>query len=135
MSFNELKEGLKTPFNVLWTSLWSVMPDRSKRMCLLTSLYVCMTGYTEDDTDKLDEMNRELTLSRDTNALRFPALVSPLIWRSTFLKKPPVTDSERSELFITRLIKKTPCWLKYGDEQTMRDDMRKLLMAYQHSVQ
>lgn len=131
MTLSSLKQSLLKPLVSLWVFVWNKMPDRCKRLCFLTSLYARLIGCSEDDTAKLDEMNRSLGLTRDVNALRFPALVAPLIWRSVTVN--PKIDIERSERYIGTLLKKAPCWLWYADEATIRNDLRQLFEICRNS--
>lgn len=116
---------LKPIYTSLWISFWKRMPDRCKRMCFLTTIYASTVGCTEDDTAQLQQISHGMGLSRDPNALRFPALMTPVIWRRY---RPDVRVSEvNRERYIRKLLKLTPCWLMYADVDTMRSDLRQLM--------
>lgn len=108
----------------IWLALWERVPDRSKRMCVLASLYARIMGITEDDTEQLANLGRGLELSRDPKALRLPALMAPYLWRGVRRGQP--VETERQDVVVSRLLRKTPCWLRYADDTTMRDDLHTL---------
>ena len=116
---------IRRVFGPMWNALWERISDRSKRMCFLTTLYAKYSSCSEDDKDALKIINEELGLSRDTAALRFPTLMAPLIWKRYRIRL-CVEDVDRDR-HITRLIKRTPCWLLYADEDTMRNDLHRLI--------
>lgn len=94
-------------------------------MCLLTTLYASTVGCDEDDTSVLQIVNESLNIARDINALRFPAMLTPLIWSRY---KPNLrVEPEHKERYVNRLLKRTPCWMLYSDETTMREDINKLI--------
>lgn len=110
---------------LLWFIIWYRIPDQSKRLCVLASLYAQLTESTEDDVDRLAFINEELGLSRDTRSLRFPALIAPYIWRNAkCLKNINLDNPER---YVQRLLRRTPCWLWYADKETRQHDIQRLL--------
>jgi len=114
------------PFMFLWFLLWYRTPDQSKRLCVLASLYARLMECDYHDEECLDRVNRQLQLSRDTCALKFPAAISRWIWRNILpLRK--IRLGENEEHYIARLVKKTPCWLWYADQQTRHEDIRQLV--------
>ncbi len=116
---------LKELFRLIWTSLWSKTPERCRRMCLLVSLYARLTHSDEDNIESLDKLNQEFKLSRDTNALRFPAMFAPMVWgRIVHISK---IDDNRLDQYVTRILKSIPCWIEYGNKEEMQQDIRKLL--------
>jgi hypothetical protein len=110
----------------LWLFLWELTTNRFKRMCLLASLHAQLVRCNEKDHDQLEDVNNELDLDRNPRALMFPTLFAPVIWRSVL----PIDkiDMDRSDVYIARLIKKTPCWLLYADLQTVHNDIHSLLL-------
>lgn len=122
---NSLTLKLKAPFRSLWFVMWNHATDRFKRMCLLTSLHAQLVTCDEKDHHRLEAVNLRLDLDRNTSALKFPTLIGPLLWKQVL----PIEkiDMERSEVFITRVIKRSPCWLLYADDRTIREDIRNLL--------
>jgi hypothetical protein len=118
--------GLYNIFLHLWFYFWSNASDRCKRMFVLSSLYARLMQCSEDDLDELKALNENLDLTRDTRALRTPALFSTWVWGRTL----PLdrVDMERVDSYVTRLVKKTPCWLWYADQETRRRDIQDLIL-------
>lgn len=122
---NSLTLKLKAPFRSLWFVLWNHATDRFKRMCLLTSLHAKLVSCDENDLQRLEAVNTQLNLDRDTRALKFPTLLGPVLWKQVLhIEK---IDIARSEVLISRIIKRSPCWLLYADDQVIRQDIRALL--------
>lgn len=120
--FKSLMKQYSTP---IWMLMWRHVPEQSRRMCYLTSLYAYLTGCNEDEMERLNTINKALHLSRDVNALRFPAMIAPFIWKIK-TNRMDLTEG-RVEQQIGRLMRLTPCWLRYGDDQLMHDDLQNLL--------
>ncbi len=118
-------KSVHNPLVWIWFSIWARVPDQSKRMFVLASLYVRLMNCNEDDTERLDDVNRTLGLSRDTRVLRTPAIFAPVIWKQVL----PIDkiDPDQGERYISRLIKRTPCWLWYADLETRTEDLRQLM--------
>ena len=116
-------------YNVIlhvWFYLWSNASDRCKRMIVLSSLYARLMRCDEDDLEELKELNENLDLSRDTKVLRTPTLFSTWVWGNTLpLER---VNLDRVDSYIMRLVKKTPCWLWYADQETRRRDIKKLII-------
>ena len=98
---------------------------KSKRLCYISSLYASLTGCKENEVTRLTEVNQALHLSRDVNALRFPTLIAPMIWRVKTERITMLTGKPEQQ--VGRLLRLTPCWLRYADEDTMRKDLKDLL--------
>jgi len=113
------------PFIRIWNRFWRLVPEHSKRLCVLASLYVQLTQCSDDDVQQLDKVNTTMGLSRDTRSLRLPAVLARLIWRDTLTIDK--VDLRNEEHYINRLVRRTPCWLWYADAETRRHDIRKLL--------
>lgn len=127
LPINSFVRALTLPLLNLWIFFWLRVPDRCKRLLVLTSLYVRLKDCTEDDLRELNVVNRELALSRDPHALRFPALLAPWLWKHVLpLWK---IDQEHHDQYITKLLRKTPCWLWYADPDTRRDDLQRLVQV------
>lgn len=124
MRFLQLRK-VGTPVRKLWFKLWDHAQDRFKRMCLLSSLHARLLQVNEDDRDQLNEVNREMDLDRDVRALRFPTLLAPMIWPHVV----PIEkiDMSRADYYVSKVMKGIPCWLMYGDEEAIKDDIKHLL--------
>lgn len=121
---------LSAPGRGLWLFLWNRTQDRFKRMCLLASLHAQLTKCHVDDVAELKNINEEMDLMRDVRALRCPTLFAPMIWKTVL----PIEriDLSRSDAYVERILKKSPCWLLYADHETRREDVRQLLAYCQY---
>lgn len=115
----------RKPVNSAWFLLWQHIGDQQKRMCVLSSLYARLTECECDDVKDLCAFNETMGLTRDSHAMRFPALVAPLLWKT--VKPVEQTDLTDVDHYIKRLLRKTPCWLVYGDLETRWEDIRRVL--------
>lgn len=116
---------LLAPLVLVWSKLWDFMPVRCKRMCVLVSLYARMENFDEDDIQHLKQINERLHLTRDVNALRFPTLLAPWLWGNVITADK--VDPDRTEQYIDRLARRTPCWLQYTDTTSFKEDLRQIL--------
>lgn len=113
------------PFMFLWFVLWYRLPNRCKRMCVLASLYARLIECRPEDQESLEQVNHAMGLSRDTDALKFPAAISHWVWKNIL----PIRqiDLNNEEHYVARLVKKTPCWLWYADADTRHRDIQQLI--------
>jgi hypothetical protein len=116
---------LTNPLLLLWILFWEKIPDRSKRMFVLASLYGQLTRSDGCDTRMVDAVNRRMDLSCSGRALQFPIATSAWIWDNILpLTK---TNLDNKEHYIARLVKRTPCWLLYADAETRHNDISNLV--------
>lgn len=115
--------GHRNPLVLLWFMLWLKLPEWTRRMCLLCSLYGRLSGCQVDDVERLRAFNRHFNLISEGNfnALRFPLTLSGAIWRN--LTPVGRLNERNTERYIARLIKRTPCWLYYAEHETQRQDI------------
>lgn len=111
--------------NRLWMALWSKTPSDFRRMSLLSSLYARFASCHEDEQARLTQVNEAFHLTRNVQSMRFSVLIAPYIWSHVL----PVSriDGERLDVYITRILRNTPCWLKYGDDDLIREDIDHLM--------
>ncbi len=109
----------------IWIALWNRTPVDFRRMSLLSSLYARFAECHEDDKERLTQVNEELKLTRHVGHMQFSVFVAPVVWRNIL----PISriDGERLDVYITRVIKNTPCWLKYGEDEVLREDIGHLM--------
>lgn len=95
-------------------------------MFVLASLYARLMRVDEDNLEELKELNENLDLSKDPKALRAPTLFSQWVWGNTL----PIEriDLDHADRYIMRLVKKTPCWLWYADQDTRKKDLQNLII-------
>lgn len=116
------------PLIALWFILWYRAPDRGKRLFVLMSLYVRLSGVSERDLPQLRAVNHVMGLTCNERALMFPALIGNWVWRKLLpMSQTKFHGEANREYYITRLVKRTPCWLWYADSEVRRNDIRELL--------
>lgn len=125
-----LLQSLLSPLHLTWLLLWDKVPAQGKRMCVLASLYCRLAMCDEDDMDRLRQLNNSLKLARDPAALRFPSMIAPYLWKRVLpLEK---IDPAHTDRYLLRLLKHTPCWLWYADQQTRLEDLKRLMTYCQN---
>lgn len=122
-------------FTFLIKSLFSsilarILPERTKRLVLLSSLYALVSGTTSFDSLTIRKLNKIMCLSTEDKALEFPMQLSSVIWRGDARQSViyPVSESQSDwDSFITRIVDKVPKCLFYSDRQNIFKDISKLL--------
>lgn len=122
--------GYRNPLALVWFLLWRRTPEWARRMCVLCSLYIRLTDENPHDPitfERVKEFNRQFDLvsEHNLNALRFPMLASRWIWHNLLPLR--ALDPSNEERLISRLVKRTPCWLWYSTLETRRQDLQSLL--------
>lgn len=109
----------------LWIFLWGFTPVRFRRMSLLSSLYASFTGCSEDEKDRLEQVNAYLCLTNDVHCMRFSVLIAPYLWRTVL----PIQkiDQDRIDTYINRLVTSIPCWLRYSSDDQLKQDLSDLI--------
>lgn len=123
---------MKSTFSIkslLSRILTKVLPDRTKRLVLLSSLYARMSGQTSFDSKTISKLNQIMMLSSKDSALEFPMQLSRVIWqrdRGTSVLYPLETQ-ENEEQLVEQIFDKVPQCLLYSDKQAVSQDIAKLL--------
>jgi hypothetical protein len=109
-----------------WIALWNRTPIDFRRMSLLSSLYARFAECNEDDKDRLTQVNEAFGLTRHVGHLQFSVFVAPYVWSHIL----PIhrIDGERFEYYVARVLKHTPCWLKYDDDEVLKKDISHLML-------
>lgn len=116
------------PLIALWFLIWYRAPDRGKRLFVLISLYVRLSGVSERDLPQLRRFNQDMGLTKNETALLFPATMAHWMWKKLLpMKQTQFYSDENREYYIERLVRRTPCWLWYADTNARRNDIRALL--------
>lgn len=116
---------LTNPLTMLWFLLWYKAPDSSKRMFVLASLYGQLTRTDGFDKLLVRAVNRRMQLACRPQALQFPMAISRWLWGNVLpIQRTSLDDIDH---YVSRLVKRTPCWLWYADAQTRHDDIRELV--------
>jgi len=108
-----------------WSGVWGRTQTRFRRMFVMASIYTSLVKCSEDDIEKLNEVNAEFQLANDVKVLRFPALCAPLIWKNLDELREP--EQEVQAVNVAHLVGKIPAWLRYGDTEELEHDVQSLL--------
>lgn len=107
------------------------IPDNTKRIILLTTLY--QKGAKDGVFTKFDlkGLNRNIPLVVDEKALESACMFTPTVWKDVNLKELINTMSECQEgqciaqsdsaIIASALIERVPRWLRYGRERMLTD--------------
>lgn len=112
------------PLNNIWIWIWSLLDCKFKRMCVLASLHAVLLDCDDSESDRIRELNDKFKLVHDVNALRLPTLIGPVLWRKILPIEQIDTSTDR---YIQRLMRMTPCWLRYDDDQSFKQDLTALM--------
>lgn len=89
----------------------------------MASLHAALLECTDDEQKKIDRLNSKMQLVRDVNALRLPTLFGPRMWKGILpIDKIDLTN----DAYLMRIVRKTPCWLLYTDEETFIQELKQL---------
>lgn len=107
-----------------------------KRTLFMASLYFRMIrDYNPDDT-LLTEFNRLFHLVYDPQALTFPAMVCPLLWKEGLMVNVHrLCEKGDYRQAVEMVYGKTPTWLRYMDRETMVRDAADVLRRSQKRLQ
>lgn len=117
-----------TSFRTLVSGVLSkVIPSRTKRLILLSSLYARLRNTTSFDSATIHKLNKALSLCKDDKAIQFPMHLTRAIWRGDrgnviLYPEPNIAELE---ILVRRVMQTIPSWLRY-DEVSMFKDLYKL---------
>jgi hypothetical protein len=108
--------------------LSKLLPDRTKRLVMLSSLYALVYGVTSFDSKMINKLNQIMNLSSADKALEFPMQLSSVIWRG--VDGQTVTYSSLNaygiDEIILKIMDKIPQCLVYSDRQSILTDISRL---------
>lgn len=110
------------------------LDDDFKRMCVLAIIHAkwCGGKSNEERYKSAAELNQNLGLVTDANALKFPTVVAQRVLRDVPSLEAYSDDPRRSWISIQRAF---PCWLAYGHDQQWRDEVAAVFaFCYSHPV-
>jgi len=118
----------------LAASLFSRLPDRTKRAVLFTSIVACRDRQPVNRAT-LHKLNTIMALCENDSALELPMKLSRVIWSGergnvvmySLDPENPISVEQTAEDLITLI----PGWLKYGNPKGLREDLVKLLTLRQ----
>lgn len=103
--------------------------ERVKRMIFVASTYFQLIGVNNPSREELDNVNSLFRLVHDNRALKFPAAIGSLIWRSSDLAdvfKRYLEGALTISAAAMEVLPKIPRWMKYGDNRALKDDLREI---------
>lgn len=104
-----------------------IIPAHFKRIIYLTTLYHYMRSDKPEVCSKASEdlvrLNEYLELAKtDASSLVLPGMLTDTLWSGDGRRLVTLTD----DVLIARLLKRVPCWLNYGDTDTIAKDVVEL---------
>lgn len=129
---SRFKKSVKNGFRAIWIKLWDYADPELKRMCVMASLYSVIVQCKTNECEKISHLNSNMKLVRDEAALRLPIHYGPYVWKGVIaIDKIDKADLTTDQFFM-RLIRKTPCWMKYADDATFLKDLKTLFKLSLH---
>lgn len=122
---------IKSLLSRVFTSvLTKVVPDHTKRLVMLSSLYARMCNKTSFDSNTISKLNKIMALGKRDNALQFPIQLSSVIWnadqgKTVLYPAPAIQVSEAVQ--VDQILEKVPSWLLYSDKENVSQDIALLL--------
>lgn len=105
------------------------LPDRTKRMVVISSLTANVLKLEELDTPTMERLNKAFKLCSLNEAMQLPVLLNSLLWRNKPISgviRVLMTEDNVCESKITVLTQSVksviPVWLRYSDAQ-LHDDV------------
>lgn len=109
------------------------LPERMKRMMVISSLTAYILRMEELDSDVIKRLNEVFKLCSLDEAMQFPILLNTLLWHNRHIgevARSLMSDENVTEGKLTvltqRIKSSVPQWLKYNDAQ-LHDDVSYLL--------
>lgn len=112
----------------------SVVPERTRRMVFIASIVALLSQQKNVDGETIHRLNKIFTLAHSDRekVIELPMLLCTVIWEGTESAKicrDGVCElswtSEKTEIFLRKIMPTIPTWLRYQDKQ-MEDDIRNL---------
>lgn len=108
----------------LWHGLWERSDVGFRRMCVIASLHAQLVKCSSDDNSSIKRLNERMQLVADSNAMKLPTLFGNVIWKNI----PSVDKVDlTSDRMVRRIIRSMPCWLNYGTDEKLENDIKCLL--------
>jgi hypothetical protein len=120
-----LKDKIHTFCLNLALRIFSGLDDDFKRMCVLSIIHSKWVGgdIVTERYVKAKTLNQQMGLVKDPNALKFPVCIAD----HCLVDMPTLTEATNSGEFGWERIRKClPAWLRYSDEQTIRNDVQRV---------
>lgn len=118
----------------------SLLPNRLKRLLLLTSLAAIAKNIRDTDKSTIHLINEMLHLAVRDSALYMPIRVKSYIWNRYDIIEPCVTALMNGQCgdkagrdFADSILRSVPQWFGYGSDDKMRDDILNLFKITEHN--
>ena len=115
--------------NAASEKLKKYLPERTKRLILLASIYGEVMKHTALRKESLEKLNELMQLSHDVNAIKFPVHISKVIWRSKTAENIicGLDGNDCEQTLAKSIVSIVPNCLKYSTYEQMLGDIEKLL--------
>lgn len=145
---SKVKQVLRSIKLQLLKLLGSLVNPHSRRILFITSLYFQLTRKETASDEMMEKLNKVMELASVTpSSLRLPAQFHHLFWDEEKLKQVlKGCDASETECLWDQalstdidqvskgILTVTPSWLRYGREETMLKDLRRLLFWHDKDV-
>lgn len=106
-------------------ALEAVIPSRTKRLIMISSLCPVLTNKDELTDEYLALLNTQLSLCREEEALKLPMMMSHSIWNNL----PDEVQAEDKDPVrqANRIMAKLPEWLRYDKDNVIFAELQSFL--------
>lgn len=133
--------------NVLVRTVGKMLPNRTKKLILLSSLHAKINSVSKPDRAIAKKLNQTMALSTSYDALLFPMQLGNRFWKSSIsvecggnnhIKIKDLGDiafatlsKAQMRIVSDQILKIVPDWLMYASKRQMKQDLTKMLASYQ----
>ena len=128
----------KKPFSCKLARMWNrflaaMLPRRGKRAIFLTTLYVHVCKLSGPHRKLLEELNQNLGIVSEKEALNLPVKMHNTVWWGRELNfrddhdSPNGPSSEELDFIAERAMRCIPEWSHYGDQILVRAEAKEAL--------
>lgn len=112
------------------------LSSRMKRIVFLTSLPARLKETNKFDDETLTKLNRVMSLGKRSDALEISIFLSKAVWCGQGAKEILGTTTPANALaaapspgIVANIISNMPSWLRYGDDEEIKEDVMQLLKS------
>jgi len=120
------------------------LPNRTKRLVFLASLTARLKNTEFFDIETLKKLNKIMVLASNDNAIGLPICLSHVIWHGRSACNILSIDNKENEAIVidgrnidkmtSSVFSGMPSWLSYGEQESIKNDIHKLLNNYNNIV-
>lgn len=126
---------VKNSIRKVWRAILSyVLPDRTKRLILLASLGYRFREKGSVSTITIERLNALMKLCHSQDALPLTGKIGKVIWNDTLildvsqeLQQVPAPSPVYLNPIVEKLLSVMPGWLRYSDEEVIKDELMTVL--------